>query len=142
MAALAEYWLEWLFMPWLKQSTFIMIVGLLMVVACQALRTVAMATAAANFTHQIAEHKTDDHELVTHGVYSVFRHPSYVGWFYWAIGTQVLLANPICTLGYAVAAWRLFDDRIRYEEETLREYFGSDYVAYSKRVGTGIPFIA
>lgn len=141
VAALVEYAVEWLFFGWLKQSRLVLALALAMVVAFQTLRTAAMYTAASNFTHQIAEHKTENHELVTTGVYAYLRHPSYCGWFWWAIGTQLLLANPICTIGYAVASWRFFDDRIRYEEATLREYFGENYVKYAARVGTGIPFI-
>lgn len=31
----------------------------------------------------------EEHKLVTNGVYNFMRHPSYVGWFYWSLGTQV-----------------------------------------------------
>ena len=141
IAAMLEYWIEFFVAPSLKQHTWLLVLSLVLVATMQTLRTVAMHTAASNFTHQIAEQKTDSHQLVTHGVYAWLRHPSYCGWFWWAIGTQMLLANPLCVIGYAVAAWRFFDDRIQYEEQTLREYFGADYVAYSKKVGTGIPFI-
>ncbi len=30
------------------------------------------------------------------------RHPGYLGWLVWAVGTQILLANPICTIAFAV----------------------------------------
>jgi uncharacterized membrane protein len=33
--------------------------------------------------------------------YRYVRHPGYLGWFIWAVGTQVLLANPVCTLLFA-----------------------------------------
>lgn len=42
---------------------------------------------------QVQCEKNAGHVLVTHGVYSIFRHPSYVGWFYWSIGTQVSSGN-------------------------------------------------
>lgn len=100
-----------------------------------------MYTAASNFTHQIAEHKTKDHKLVTSGIYSLMRHPSYCGWFWWSVSTQVLLANPFCTLAYAAASYSFFADRIPYEEETLIEHFGNDYVQYRKRVPSGVPFV-
>lgn len=45
------------------------------------------------------------------------RHPSYLGFFIWSIGTQVLLVNPICTVGYAIVTWRYFAQRIRYPLE-------------------------
>lgn len=40
------------------------------------------------------------------------RHPSYFGWFWWCVGTQCLLCNPLCILAYAVAAWDFFRKRI------------------------------
>ena len=51
----------------------------------------AMITAKANFNHVVQSDKKSNHVLVTHGLYGWSRHPSYVGWFYWSIGTQVML---------------------------------------------------
>lgn len=44
---------------------------------------------------------------------SYLRHPSYFGWFWWVVGTQVLLWNPLCLVGYAYVSWKFFDQRIR-----------------------------
>ena len=41
--------------------------------------------------------RTEGHQLVTAGIANVLRHPAYFGWFYWSIGTQILLCNP-CAL--------------------------------------------
>lgn len=41
--------------------------------------------------------------LVTRGVYRLCRHPGYLGWYAWAVGTQLLLCNPICTPAFAYA---------------------------------------
>lgn len=29
------------------------------------------------------------------------RHPGYLGWFVWVIGTQLLLVNPVCVAGFS-----------------------------------------
>jgi protein-S-isoprenylcysteine O-methyltransferase len=87
--------------------------GLVMVIAAQALRSTAMATAAASFTHLIATSKREDHVLVTWGVYAYMRHPSYVAFFYWALGTQLVLGNPMAFLAFALVTWKYFDGRIR-----------------------------
>ena len=29
------------------------------------------------------------------------RHPGYLGWFVWAVGTQLLLVNPLCLTGFS-----------------------------------------
>lgn len=73
----------------LKQITWLSTVGLLMVIFGDCLRKAAMLTAGSNFNHIVQNEKSDTHTLVTSGVYGWFRHPSYVGWFYWSIGTQV-----------------------------------------------------
>ena len=86
--------------------------GLAIVVAAQILRTTAMATAAANFTHAVAYQKTASHTLVTSGIYSWSRHPSYLAFFWWAVGTQIMLGNPFATAGFALVTWRFFKRRI------------------------------
>ena len=100
-----------------------------------------MLTAGSNFDHLIRVRKEEKHQLVTSGVYRLCRHPSYVGWFYWSVGTQLVLCNPFCTLAYAAASWRFFYERIYEEEITLLYFFGEDYKRYQSEVPTGLPFI-
>ena len=64
-------------------------VGFLICVVGDCIRKCAIFTAGKNFTHLIASEHDPEHRLVTNGIYGVWRHPSYVGWFYWSIGTQV-----------------------------------------------------
>lgn len=63
----------------------------------------------------------------------LFRHPSYVGFFTWAVGTQVLLANPIAALAFSVKLHSFFSSRIVAEEHTLRAFFGRAYLEYASR---------
>lgn len=107
----------------------------------QVVRSLAMFQCGENFSHQIAVKKTKDHQLVTAGIYQYLRHPSYFGWFYWSIGTQIILCNPICTLAYAFVSWKFFKERISFEELTLVEFFGDSYREYKRRSHIGIPFI-
>ena len=137
-----EFWLEYYLVPGCKTLTYVILVGSAFVIVGECLRKVSMITAGSNFTHIVQHRKRTGHKLVTHGVYSVFRHPSYVGWFYWSIGTQILLCNPVCLGGYAVSSWLFFNDRIQEEEESLILFFGDDYMDYKRTVGTGLPFNA
>ncbi|KAF0300005.1 Protein-S-isoprenylcysteine O-methyltransferase [Amphibalanus amphitrite] len=137
-----EFWLERALFPGLKEFSFTIGLGLLLCVSGEIIRKLAMFTARTNFNHIVQNEKRPDHQLVTHGVYSWFRHPSYVGWFWWSVGTQLILNNPICLVGYTAASWTFFRDRVRYEEATLINFFGHAYLEYQQRVGTGLPGIA
>ena len=75
-----------------KHSFFIISVsGLFLCITGEIVRKCAMLTANTNFNHVVQTVKNSDHKLVTDGIYSVCRHPSYAGWFYYSIGTQVLI---------------------------------------------------
>ena len=100
-----------------------------------------MLTAGSNFDHLIRVSKEDKHQLVTSGIYSLSRHPSYVGWFYWSVGTQLVLCNPLCSIAYTFVSWSFFNVRVHEEEMTLLYFFGNDYLAYQAKVPTGLPFI-
>ena len=132
-------------------------IGILMIVFGQYLRSAAMATAGTSFNHLVQSTKKDDHVLVTSGVYSFSRHPSYLGFFCWGVGTQVLLGNQICLLGYIVALWNFFSARIQSEylhslllqsltpcieeELFLVQFFGQEYLDYREKTPVRIPFI-
>ena len=117
-------------------------VGLALVLCGQCLRFVAMRTCGPSFNHIIQEKQRQGHTLITHGVYSVLRHPSYCGWFYWSVGTQLLLGNPISSAVYAAASCSFFRARIPFEEATLMLQYGNGvYEEYAKNTYIGIPFV-
>jgi protein-S-isoprenylcysteine O-methyltransferase len=91
----------------------IITLGIIMIVVGQVVRSMAMAQAGTNFNHQVQSHKNDGHELVTSGLYAYFRHPSYFGFFWWGLGTQVALGNTVSLFGYAGVLWYFFNHRIR-----------------------------
>lgn len=89
-----------------------LIAGIMLVIVGQTARTTAMAQAGTNFNHTPQRIRREGHQLVTTGIYAWLRHPSYFGFFWWAIGTQVLVGNKICLFGYIVALWYFFYRRI------------------------------
>ncbi|KAI1548800.1 STE14 protein-S-isoprenylcysteine methyltransferase [Pyrenophora tritici-repentis] len=113
--------------PWL------IALGVIMIVVGQTVRSTAMIQAGTNFNHTVQSRKSDGHELVTSGLYNYFRHPSYFGFFWWGIGTQVMLGNMTCGIGYAGVLWYFFKKRISHEEKHLIDFFGDDYRAYRAR---------
>ncbi|OAP58305.1 hypothetical protein AYL99_07395 [Fonsecaea erecta] len=151
---LARYWLYSDYAPtWLRlpfhiprilpsiPSSITVGLGATLIVVGQLVRSAAMRQAKTNFNHVVQWTKRADHVLVTDGVYAFSRHPSYFGFFWWGLGTQVLLGNRICFVIYAVVLWKFFHHRIVHEERHLVSFFGEDYIEYRKRVPVRIPFI-
>lgn len=139
--AMLEHLTEMLIFPEVKEYRFISIIGLLMVLIGEIIRKLAVVTAGRAFTHVIRIYYEDQHQLITHGVYRFMRHPGYCGFLIWAVGTQVMLCNPVSTVLFTLVLWRFFSRRIPYEEYFLRQFFGSEYEQYAQRVHSGLPFI-
>lgn len=59
-------------------------------------------TAGNAFTHRLRSTKQADHKLVTWGIYRYLRHPAYLGWFLWSVGTQALLCNLACLVAFVL----------------------------------------
>lgn len=100
-----------------------------------------MVKAGQSFNHIVQQKRGDTHVLVTDGIYALFRHPSYFGFFWWALGTQMVMGNAVCFWLYAGVLWRFFSGRVKVEEEYLVQFFGDGYREYRRRVGTKIPGI-
>ncbi|KAN0095382.1 ICMT domain containing protein [Hyaloscypha variabilis] len=143
-ASFLETLISYLFVPSLfpqNLQTILAFLGISLIVIGQATRASAMLTAGSNFSHIVRHTKASSHRLVTSGIYSVLRHPSYFGYFWWAIGTQLMCGNRVCLVAYLFVLFRFFDRRIRGEEELLVKFFGEEYVEYKARTWVGIPGI-
>lgn len=140
LLAIGEFWFESNYLPAFKQS-FVSALGIALCISGELIRKAAMVSAGRGFTHEIAEHHDPGHQLTTQGIYRFSRHPGYFGWFWWAIGAQLVLSNPLSTLIAAIAAWRFFAERIPYEEERLQQFFGEAYATYRLSTPTRLPFI-
>eukprot|EP00092_Neocalanus_flemingeri_P009985 GFUD01010765.1.p1 GENE.GFUD01010765.1~~GFUD01010765.1.p1 ORF type:complete len:290 (-),score=52.25 GFUD01010765.1:1278-2147(-) len=137
-----EYFLQLWFYPDVKLGfPMVSYAGLVICLLGELTRKMAMLQAGRNFNHLVQSSKADEHQLVTDGVYSLCRHPSYLGWFLWSLGSQILLVNPLCLIIYGVVSYAFFKERIYVEEYTLIAFFGDQYREYQKKVGSGIPGI-
>lgn len=174
LECLISHWLApngYFFDPDSKISVIIVLTGIILMLTGQIVRTLAMATAAGNFNHIVQTERDVHHRLVTSGIYSLLRHPSYFGFFWWGLGTQLVLQNVVCFVGFTVVLWRFFQSRIEGkftffsssssspppyllgiiadknvynagEEKHLVAFFQNHYVEYRKKTTVGIPFIA
>ena len=101
-AAMLASWLEFVainfFFPQLKASLgLVTYTGLLVCLVGEIIRKLAMLHAGRNFNHLVQSHKSREHKLVTTGIYAWSRHPSYLGWFLWSVGTQVIIKMNVST---------------------------------------------
>lgn len=136
-----EFGLRLAFAPHWNFPLGLIFLGLVTVLVAQTIRSAAMITAGESFNHLIQTYKKENHVLITHGIYTVLRHPSYVGFFYWSIGLQFLLGNLLHAVAFAGVSWSFFQRRILFEEESLCAHFPDEYPAYVARTHMGIPFL-
>lgn len=78
--------------------------------------------------------------LVTKGIYSYVRNPTYSGLYILCIA--VWLINP-CVLYFCwmMLFYIMLEFQVRSEEEYLQTKYGKDYIEYSKNTKRYIPFI-
>lgn len=108
-----------------------------MAIVGQVLRSAGMVEAKDNFSHQIADKKEPGHKLVTSGIYAHIRHPSYIGFFVWTLGMQLVMGNPICLVAFSRVLLDFFRERIQYEEGTLTKFFPAEYPKYQASTWSG-----
>lgn len=132
MAFIETFTTSYFFPNW--QATFhsplVIALGVVLVGIGQAVRSIAMAQAGTNFNHTVQSKKSQGHELVTSGLYAYSRHPAYFGFFWWGIGTQVLLGNVVCFLGYSGVLWYFFNRRIsrKFAGSRRSRFVSTDFV--------------
>lgn len=131
-----EYFLEIWLLGEYKIIYIFIISGFLLMTIGQIMRIGALFSAGRNFHHVIQRDEDPNHVLITSGLYAFCRHPGYLGWYLWAVASQIVLVNPISVFVYCVACHMFFKVRIEYEEETLINMFGIKYIEYMKKVNT------
>ena len=90
-------------------------------------------TSGRNVIDQLAD------ELNTSGIYSLVRHPLYVGNFLMWLGPVLFLRSIWCTVIFVLAYWLYYERIIFAEEQFLRRKFGDAYDNWAFRVGSVIP---
>jgi protein-S-isoprenylcysteine O-methyltransferase Ste14 len=84
---------------------------------------------------------SEDHTLVTNGVFRYIRHPMYAAHWLWAVAQALLLPNWIAGLAGLVAIIPLYFRRVPQEEQLMLEQFGDEYQEYMTRTGRIVPRI-
>ena len=83
----------------------------------------------------------EGHKLVTEGPYSIVRNPIYTGMFGMLLATGLAISHWIA-LATALAIYAIGTAiRVRSEERLLREAFGAEFEAYTRKVPAVVPFL-
>lgn len=93
----------------------------------------ADGTSGRNITGQLAD------QINTTGIYSLIRHPLYVGNFFMWLGLALFTRIWWLTLLIAILYFLYYERIILAEESFLRGKFGDVYTQYAKRVPAVLP---
>ena len=114
-------------------------VGILLIVCGMVLRWVAIFSLKRQFTVDVAI--TDQHRLVTEGIYRYLRHPMYSGILLSFLGLSLSLSNYLSLIVIVVPIAAVFLHRIRIEERLLLDNFGAAYQTYCASTKRLIPLV-
>lgn len=113
--------------------------GLLLIGMGVVLRLAVIKALGRFFTADVTIRQ--DHRLKKDGFYKYLRHPSYSASLLSFIGFGVSLNNLVSLLIVFILILTAFSFRIKIEEKTLTEHFGTEYEDYKKSTKRFIPFI-
>lgn len=97
------------------------------------MRSAAIRQLAAGFRSS-----TETSQLVTHGIYATFRHPSETGLLLAMLGITCLLSAMWTAIVFLPVAYAVADWRVRLEEKELRRAFGEQHIAYIRQTSRGL----
>jgi len=121
---------------WIIDGDAVRWLGVILFVAGGALRIWPVYVLGNRFSGLVAIQP--GHTLLTTGVYSVIRHPSYLGLLVNALGWGLAFRSGVGVL-LAALLLPLLLARIRSEEALLRAQFGAAYDAYCARTSRLVP---
>jgi len=90
-------------------------------------------TSGRNVKGQVAD------TLNTTGIYSIVRHPLYLGNFFMWLGPALLTGNFWFIMAFCFLFWVYYERIMFAEEQFLRKKFGMTYLHWSERVPAFIP---
>ena len=115
------------------------ITGLILIISGLSFRLYSIWSLGQNFaaTVQIKE----EQQLITSGIYSYLRHPSYTGAWCMLMGYGVFLSSILGSLLLGLGLLFAYQQRIKTEETTLIQAFGQKYLDYQRTTYRMLPRI-
>lgn len=112
--------------------------AVILLVAGFIIRLISFKTLKNAFSYSLAV--SDTQQLITSGVYSIIRHPAYLGTFFYVAGV-VMMYRVIIGIAAIVLFIPVTIRRIRKEEGMLLKQYGKEYNDYRKKTRALIPYI-
>ena len=124
---------------WNPINYMVAVAGYLFIISGLVIRWTSIIQLDKGFTVDVSIGK--DHRLKTDGLYSVVRHPSYLGIILFLAGLSLVMNSllSVAIVVLPVVAALLY--RIHVEEDLLLESFGEEYRKYQKKTRRLLPFI-
>lgn len=143
-ATICEFFISSYFFPSLKFKIcqYTDICGLYLSLIGVMYRCVAIIQAGDNFNHILQNKLSPKHQLITTGVYSLCRHPAYVGWATFSLAQQFMIGNLISGPISVFVIYNFFRERIQEEEAALIHTFNEQYTQYKLDTPFGFPFVS
>jgi len=105
----------------------------------EVIRIITVGFAPKNTSGRNTEAGQVADELNVTGIYSIVRHPLYIGNFFMWLGPVLFLRSAWFAVVFCLVYW-LYYERIMFaEEQFLRRKFGEAYDKWSEKVGSFIP---
>lgn len=114
-------------------------IGLTLLIVGSTIRIVAIRHLGQYFTNAV--NFSNDHQLVTTGLYSLVRHPSYLGAYIAILGSTLMLSSVTLFAVSIVLLFFIYNYRIKVEEEGLIKTFPEAYILYQSKSKRWIPWI-
>ena len=119
--------------------TIIRYVGLIVYIGGVAFRYLARIYLGRHFSPHVRIET--DHQLITGGLYRLYRHPLYVGLLLLVVGVTLYIGNWLTFILALVFMSYLLNRRMQHEEDLLLQRFGNPYQQYLEKSYRFIPFI-
>jgi len=105
----------------------------------QAIRVITVGHVPANTSGRNTASGQVADELNVTGIYSLLRHPLYLGNYFMWIGPTLFLRSPWFSITFSLIYWIYYERIMFAEEQYLRRKFGEAYDRWSEKVSAFIP---